>query len=86
MSVRGPYSDRSPTRRGRTRRTVRRRPLRARALVAILLAIPGRRTGNRVAEQVVRATLPCSSGSARSVRGPPIRGSEPMSSLVAMIF
>lgn len=25
-------------------------------------------------------------GSARSVRGPPIRGSEPMSSLVAMIF
>jgi hypothetical protein len=47
MSVRGPYSDRSPTRRGRTRRTVRRRPLRARALVAILLAIPGRRTRNR---------------------------------------
>jgi hypothetical protein len=25
MSVRGPYSDRSPTRRGRTHRTVRRR-------------------------------------------------------------
>ena len=40
MSVRGPYSDRSPTRRGRTRRTVRRRPLRARALVAILLGHP----------------------------------------------
>jgi hypothetical protein len=47
MSVRGPYSDRSPTRRGRTHRTVRRRPLSARALVAILLAIPGRRRHGR---------------------------------------
>jgi hypothetical protein len=45
--MRGPYSDRSPTRRGRTHRTVRRRPCSARALVAILLAIPGRRTRNR---------------------------------------
>jgi hypothetical protein len=74
MSVRGPYSDRSPTRRGRTHRTVRRRlcalgrswrsfwPSLVVALVIVL------------AEQVVRATLPCSSGSARSVRGPPIRG------------
>ena len=88
MSVRGPYSDRSPTRRDRTHRTVRRRPLSARAHVAILLAIPGRRTRNRAGrQQVVRATWPCSSRVRRvPSEGHLSEGASRCSSLVAMIF